>query len=259
VLLPENANSIESDPSSGSDDEEPHLRARPLSPTRTHSPTRHAIPPLTSQPQLPVKPPPVKPRKSFAERLAKSQRDESMLPRVTAYCTCEAYKLVAVQKFLAEHHSVNGAVIYDQALYARYGLPLRSGEGGSRVKSGETKKEDLGGREYSSDSETLVRPRGVDGDEERGGHSANMVGSSAILDVQMDDTTLFSPPKAEFQSTPEVHFLEEEDQKTFEQQGQRNQAESPEQPILKRRDSGSADLNALSNLAERKSFLLNHA
>ena len=115
--------------------------------TRSHSPTR---PP----PQR--KPPPAKPRKSFAERLAKSQRDESMLPRVTAYCTCEAYKLLATQKFLTEQHAVKGAVIYDEALYARYELPLRNGEGGFRVRSGEVKQDDSS-REYSSDSETQVK------------------------------------------------------------------------------------------------------
>jgi len=43
-------------------------------------------------------------------------------------------------------------VIYDEALYARYELPLSNGEGGFRVKSGELKQDDSG-REYSSDSE----------------------------------------------------------------------------------------------------------
>ena len=176
-----------------------------------------------------------------------------MLPRVTAYCTCEAYKLVAVQKFLTEHHSIKGAVIYNEALYARYELPLRSGEGGYRVKSGDP-KEDLGGREYSSDSEAQVRPRGVNGDEERDGSSGNTVGSSAMLDAQVNDETLFLLPKEDVQSTPRAHFLEEEDQTAQEHhEGQRQQAESPERLILKRRDSVPADANALSNLAERRS------
>jgi len=128
------------------------------------------------------------------------------------------------------------------------------------VKSGEPKEEDLGGREYSSDSEGQARPRGVSGDEERDGTSGNTVGSSAMLDAQMSDETLFSPPKEDVQSIPKVHFLEEEDQKAQEHhEVQRKQAESPERPILKRRDSVPADVNALSNLAERKSDPQNQA
>jgi uncharacterized Rmd1/YagE family protein len=257
VLLPENANIIESDSSSSSDEEEPHLQASLLPAARTHSPTRHSTPPSAHQ-QLASKPPPVKPRKSFAERLAKSQRDESMLPRVTAYCTCEAYKLLGVQKFLTEHHSVKGAVIYDEALYARYELPLRSGEEGYRLKSGEPKEDDTSGREYSSDSETQIKPRGLNNGEDRVGELGSTVGSSAMLDAQVNDETLFSPPKTEVQSTRTVHFLEENDQKAQERQEDiRRQAESPEIPTLKRRDSVPADVNALNNLAERKSNSLN--
>lgn len=127
------------------------------------------------------------------------------------------------------------------------------------MKSGEP-REDLGGREYSSDSEAQVRPRGVSDDEERAGTSGNVVGSSAMLDAQVNDETLFSPPKEDAQRIPKVHFLEEEDQKAHEHhEVQRKQAESPEQPILKRRDSVPADANALSNLAERKSVPQNHA
>jgi uncharacterized Rmd1/YagE family protein len=239
VLLPENAPAMESDPSSSSDEDETVPQTAASSTTRTNSPTR----PLPQR-----KPPPAKPRKSFAERLAKSQRDESMLPRVTAYCTCEAYKLLATQKFLTEQHAVKGAVIYDEALYARYELPLRNGEGGFRVKSGEVKKDDSS-REYSSDSEVQVKRVNENGDED------NTVGSSAMLDRQMNDENLFSPPRDITDITMRgVHFLEEEDPKT-----QRPEM-SPERP-LKRRDSTPFDANALSNLAERISLsnLLNNS
>jgi uncharacterized Rmd1/YagE family protein len=220
--LPENAAAVDEDGSSS--DEDDSTQTRPISPTRTHSPTR-----LIPQ----VKPPTAKPRKSFAERLAKSQRDESMLPRVTAYCTCEAYKLLATQTFLTEQHGVKGAVIYDEALYGRYELPLRTGEGGFRVKSGELRVDE------SSDSEGPSKPN-TNGDtlDEEG-----TVGSSAILEGTMEDEgLLFSPPKnsSDGHHRSSVHFLDEEEERSQEQ------SELP----LKRRDSTPIDPNALSNLAE---------
>lgn len=227
--MPENATAIESDSSSSSSDEDEH--AIQTAPARSHSPT----------PQQ-KKPPPVKPRKSFAERLAKSQRDESMLPRVTAYCTCEAYRLLATQKFLTEQHAVKGAVIYDEALYARYELPLRNGEGGFRVRSGEVKQDDSS-REYSSDSETQGKTNGLNRENE----DDNTVGSSAMLDAQMnDENLLFSPPKQTIDETQRgVQFLEEEYQKAHLEQTEM----SPQRP-LRRRDSTPVDVNALRNLAE---------
>lgn len=235
VLLPENATTIESDASSS--DEESPVQSTPYSPTQNHSPTRSAVQ---------RKPPPTKPRKSFAERLAKSQRDESMLPRVTGYCTCEAYKLLATQKFLTDQHGVKGAVIYGEALYARYELPLRNGKGGFRVRSGEAKKDDSS-REYCSDSETQVKSKRKNCDAE----DDNTVGSSAMLDGQVnDDALLFSPPKPTTGGTTrEVHFLEEQDQKT------QNFPENLPERLARRRDSSPVDDNALSNLAERTQSL----
>jgi uncharacterized Rmd1/YagE family protein len=233
--LPENATTLESDSSSSSSDEDDH--AIQTAPARSHSPNR---------PPPQKKPPPAKPRKSFAERLAKSQRDESMLPRVTAYCTCEAYKLLATQKFLTEQHAVKGAMIYDEALYARYELPLLNGEGGFRVRSGELKQDDSP-REYSSDSELQVKTNGLNRENDD-----NTVGSSAMLDAQMnDESLLFSPPKHAIDEMQQgVHFLNEEDQKAHQQQQPAMLAERP----LKRRDSSPIEPNALSNLAERISF-----
>jgi uncharacterized Rmd1/YagE family protein len=230
VLLPENATAIESDPSS-SDEEESPVRTTSYSPTRSHSPTR---------PVIPRKPPPTKPKKSLAERIAKSQRDESMLPRVTGYCTCESYKLLATQKFLTERHHVKGPVIYDEALYARYELPLRNGEGGFRVRSGKAKKDDSS-REYSSDSETQVRSKRKDSEDD------NTVGSSAMLDGQgNNDDLLFSPPKPINDGpTRGVHFFEEQDQNSH------SFPENPHERPTRRRDSSPIDDNALSNLAER--------
>jgi uncharacterized Rmd1/YagE family protein len=165
-----------------------------------------------------------------------------MLPRVTGYCTCEAYKLLATQKFLTEQHGIKGAVIYDEALYARYELPLRNGEGGFRVKSGVLKKEE------SSDSESQSKPN-VNGDSTE---DDNSVGSSAILEGAMDDENLlFSPPKTQHAQEHDgahrgggVHFLDELDRHNS------HEPEERERP-LKRRDSTPIDPNALMNLAER--------
>jgi hypothetical protein len=171
-----------------------------------------------------------------------------MLPRVTAYCTCEAYKLLATQKFLTEQHAVKGAVIYDEALYARYELPLRNGEGGFRVRSGEVKQDDSS-REYSSDSETQVKTNGLNRENE----DDNIVGSSAMLDTQMNDENLLFPiPKHKIDETRrDIHFLDEEDQKAHQRQ---QQPETSPERRLQRRDSTPVDVNALSNLAERISF-----
>lgn len=221
------------DDSSSSSDEEP-LVTRTVSPTKPH------------EPRVSPKAPPAKPRKSFAERLAKSQRDESMLPRVTGYCTCEAYKLPATQKFLTEQHGVKGAVIYDEALYARYELPLRNGEGGFRVKSGEMAKQDDSGREYSSDSEIQVKRKSSRTNMGPNGEQEDTVGSSAMLDGQMhmdEEGLFFSPPKETVEERARVHFLDEEDQK-------RHIVEESPDRTLRRRESTPVDVNALSNLAE---------
>lgn len=237
MLLPENVPPA-AEVSSSSDEEETTIRARPISQGRAISPTR-------LHPQ--AKPPWAIPRKSFAERLAKSQRDESMLPRVTGYCTCEAYKLLATQKFLMEQHGVKSAVIYDEALYARYELPLRNGEGGFRVRSGELKRDDSS-REYNSDSEMQVKKKHTNGEVDEEG----AVGSSAMLDGQgSDEVLLFSPPKSTEASPRKVFFLNEEDQGPR----QSRQGEPLERPSL-RRESTGYDVNALSNLAEGTSFPL---
>jgi uncharacterized Rmd1/YagE family protein len=172
-----------------------------------------------------------------------------MLPRVTAYCTCEAYKLLATQKFLTEQHAVKGAVIYDEALYARYELPLRNGEGGFRVRSGVLKVEDDSSREYSSDPETQNKTNHTNGSNV----DDNTVGSSAMLDGQIDDDNLlFSPPKHIHEGPPRggVHFLDEEDQKA------QRPLQEPTDRQFKRRDSTPIDVNALSNLAESTSLFI---
>ena len=42
--------------------------------------------------------------KSYAERLPKSRRTEKELPRVTAYCTAQAYRLQSTAAFVRQRH-----------------------------------------------------------------------------------------------------------------------------------------------------------
>lgn len=73
------------------------------------------------------------PRRSIAERMSKDARD-AKLPRVTAYCTAEGYRLTPTAEFLQENHDIRPR-IYDEALFAPYYLPLLPGEDGCRVRS----------------------------------------------------------------------------------------------------------------------------
>ena len=71
--------------------------------------------------------------KSYAERLPKARRAEK-LPRVTAYCTAQAYKMSATADFVKEYHGAR-TKLYDDCLYTAYHLPLLPGVGGYRVRS----------------------------------------------------------------------------------------------------------------------------
>ncbi|KAF3481288.1 uncharacterized protein GIQ15_04047 [Arthroderma uncinatum] len=71
--------------------------------------------------------------KSYAERLPKARRAKK-LPRVTAYCTAQAYKMSATATFVKELHDAR-TKLYDDCLYAAYHLPLLPGRDGYRVRS----------------------------------------------------------------------------------------------------------------------------
>ncbi|KAK2853347.1 hypothetical protein FQN49_005161 [Arthroderma sp. PD_2] len=71
--------------------------------------------------------------KSYAERLPKARRGKK-LPRVTAYCTAQAYKMSATTTFVKELHDAR-TKLYDDCLYAAYHLPLLPGRDGYRVRS----------------------------------------------------------------------------------------------------------------------------
>ncbi|KAJ9616691.1 Sad1-interacting factor 3 [Cladophialophora chaetospira] len=72
--------------------------------------------------------------KSYAERLPKARRTEKELPRVTAYCTAQAYKLQSTATFVRQRHG-GRAKLYDDCLYCAYHLPLLPGTEGYRLRS----------------------------------------------------------------------------------------------------------------------------
>lgn len=76
---------------------------------------------------------PISKAKSYAERLPKARRAEK-LPRVTAYCTAQAYKMGATAAFVKEQHGAR-TKLYDDCLYTAYQLPLLPGRGGYHLRS----------------------------------------------------------------------------------------------------------------------------
>jgi len=72
--------------------------------------------------------------KSYAERLPKHKRTEKELPRVTAFCTAQAYKLQSTATFVRQRHGAR-AKLYDDCLYCAYHLPFLPGTDGYRLLS----------------------------------------------------------------------------------------------------------------------------
>ncbi|OJD25563.1 hypothetical protein ACJ73_03067 [Blastomyces percursus] len=71
--------------------------------------------------------------KSYAERLPKVHRAKK-LPRVTAYCTAQGYKISSTAAFVKEYHGAR-TKLYDDCLYTAYHLPLLPGKKGYRIRS----------------------------------------------------------------------------------------------------------------------------
>lgn len=82
--------------------------------------------------------------KSYAERLPKSRRTEKELPRVTAYCTAQSYRLQSTATFVRQRHGAR-AKLYDDCLYCAYHLPLLPGSEGHRIRSSPPIKSAKGG------------------------------------------------------------------------------------------------------------------
>ena len=122
--------------------------------------------------------------KSFAERLPKSRRTEKELPRVTAYCTAQAYRLQSTATFVRQRHGAR-AKLYDDCLYCAYHLPLLPGTEGYRIRSSPPFKSAKGGsildeaierseqRDYRgaffAEEEEQHSVRGMEGDEDQEG------------------------------------------------------------------------------------------
>ena len=90
-------------------------------------------PPRDSESRLKARMPTTLKEKSYAERLPKSSRTEK-LPRVTAYCTAQAYRMRATAEFVRLRHGAK-TKLYDDCLYTVYHLPLLPGNEGYRIQS----------------------------------------------------------------------------------------------------------------------------
>ncbi|KAK2797293.1 hypothetical protein FQN51_008559 [Onygenales sp. PD_10] len=178
----------------GAVDEEPGLRTREIPAAerarRMVAKQRHqrirdfdedneAAPLLAEEERMKRRRVPAEKAKSYAERLPKSHRAKK-LPRVTAYCTAQGYKMSATAMFVKEHHGAR-TKLYDDCLYTAYHLPLLPGRGGYRIRSSPVLKS-AGGKavldeeiernerrdyheEYSSmEEEHSVRARSRDGE-----------------------------------------------------------------------------------------------
>jgi len=119
--------------------------------------------------------------KSYAERLPKAKRTEKVA-RVTAYCTAQAYKLLATAEFVRSHHNAR-TKLYDDCLYTVYHLPLVGGNDGYRVRSGPVLKAP-GGKivldEEIERNERIEYREGYFGETEQYGVLANEDGQSPM-------------------------------------------------------------------------------
>ncbi|EEH45447.1 uncharacterized protein PADG_01597 [Paracoccidioides brasiliensis Pb18] len=92
-----------------------------------------AAPLLAEEERLKRRRVPPEAAKSYAERLPKAHRAKK-LPRVTAYCIAQGYKITVTAAFVKETHGAR-TKLYDDCLYTAYHLPLLPGKGGYRIRS----------------------------------------------------------------------------------------------------------------------------
>jgi uncharacterized Rmd1/YagE family protein len=144
VLLPETV----AEEGEGEETEDSAERQRPISaqqtkPGRDFDVDNELAPLLAEEEAFRRRRVPPENAKSYAERLPKSRRAEK-LPRVTAYCTAQGYKMSATAAFVKEFHGAR-MKLYDDCLYTAYHLPLLPGRGGYRIRSSPVLKS-AGGR-----------------------------------------------------------------------------------------------------------------
>ncbi|KAM3582936.1 Sad1-interacting factor 3 [Umbelopsis sp. WA50703] len=101
--------------------------------------------------------------RTIAERMTKDQRDFSNLPRVSAYCTAEAYDMKELDAFLRQQHYVSPR-LYDECLYARYHFPLQTLRPGGRRNATNVRVRSAIWRRFGSydSSNVLDQPRTLD-------------------------------------------------------------------------------------------------
>lgn len=173
-----------------------------------------------------------RPRRSVSERLTKERREERHLPRVTAYCVAETFRLQKTAAFLRASHQVKPR-IYDDLLYAAYHLPLLPGsEEGCRVRSSPPLK--------TSEGENIL-DRQIEATEAR----------------DHGDEYIDAPPRD--QETGDVRIEDRGANKDVQPYNDANDTavadgdgEAPNKPSYRRRDSNptAADLPAMYKYAE---------
>ncbi|KAI9762210.1 MAG: hypothetical protein M4579_000533 [Chaenotheca gracillima] len=84
-----------------------------------------------------------------AARLGKADRDK--LPRVTAYCTANAYRLEGLMKFLKGRAKTRGAApkLFDECIYSPYAYPGTSRSHTAKVPNGSEPPPQVENRRYS--------------------------------------------------------------------------------------------------------------
>lgn len=146
--------------------------------------------------------------RSHAARLGKADRDR--LPRVTAYCTANSYRLDGVIRFLKSRSNTRGAnpKLYDECVYSPYDYEHENKQKGTRIFGdngfGMEGNRPSGERRYSDsavevpDSNNIRRGDLIDlqgPDSHRDGdHGAEAVESTGRTDeIQDFDTTIHTP------------------------------------------------------------------
>lgn len=173
-----------------------------------------------------------RPRRSVSERLTKERREERNLPRVTAYCVAETFRLQKAAAFLRASHQVKPRV-YDDLLYAAYHLPLLPGsEEGCRVRSSPPLKTEEGEN---------ILDRQIEATEARD-HGDEFI-DAPPRDQETGDTHIEDRPADKDQ----LPFDDSQDTVIAEGNG-----EAPHKQPLRRRDSNptAADLPAMYKYAE---------
>ncbi|KAJ5554810.1 hypothetical protein N7535_007255 [Penicillium sp. DV-2018c] len=140
--------------------------------------------------------------RSHAARLGKADRDR--IPRVTAYCTANTYRLEGVIKFLKSRSKTRGAnpKLYDECVYSPFDYQYEEKQSGARLfqdASGNGHHERRPNERRYSDSAVEVedgkmsrRDDLIDLHEE-GGHSSNDAEQAIAKDPPGIDTTIHTP------------------------------------------------------------------